>query len=501
MAHPQGTPADQPVTGDAGTGTTPASGTPESVAFPGFPPDFVWGVATAAYQIEGAVTEDGRGPSVWDTFCRRPGAIANGHTGDVACDHYHRWPEDLELIRDLGVGAYRFSVAWPRVQPDGTGPVNPRGMDFYSRLVDALLDAGITPFLTLYHWDLPQALEDRGGWRVRDTAERFAEYAALVHAALGDRVQQWTTLNEPFCPAFVGYAEGRHAPGVTEGQGALAAAHHLLVGHGLAVSAMRAQRHGDQRFGITLNLNDMNPASQRPEDLAAMRRIDCYINRTFLDPLLAHRYPLAEAETWPGFTERSHRLDGDLDVIGVPLDFLGVNTYFPTYAAAAPYRVEDPRARTAGDIGVTEAPPAHLPRTSMGWPVDPQIMERLVAGLRADYPSLPPVYVTENGAAFPDVVAPDGRVHDADRIAYLDGHLRSLHRAVQDGADVRGYFCWTLMDNFEWAKGYDMRFGLVRVDEATQDRTPKDSFAWYRDVVGGQAGQPDTRSRPVRLAT
>lgn len=453
---------------------------------PAFPPGFTWGVATAAYQIEGGVDEGGRGPSIWDTFSHTPGRIRNGDTGDVACDHYHRWPQDLGLLRDLGVGAYRFSVAWPRIQPDGRGPANQEGIDFYSRLVDALLESGITPYLTLYHWDLPQALEDRGGWRVRETAERFADYAALVHGALGDRVPSWTTLNEPFCTAFVGYAEGRHAPGAREGLGARAVVHHLLVGHGLAVRAMAAQRRAEDRFGITLNLNDVNPAGPGAEDLAALRRLDCYLNRTFLDPLLAGRYPQDESDTWPGNPDLPFRLDGDLDIIGTPLDFLGVNTYFPTFAADAPVDEPDPASRRASDIGVTERPPAHLPRTSMGWPVDGGIMRRLLTRLDAEYPDLPPVYITENGIACHDEVGPDGQVHDPGRISYLDAHLRSLHEAIEAGVDVRGYFCWTLLDNFEWAHGYAMRFGLVHVDHRTQTRTPKDSYAWYREAVTGR---------------
>ena len=451
---------------------------------PAFPPGFLWGAATAAYQIEGAVDEDGRGPSIWDTFSHTPGAVAGGDTGDVACDHYHRWESDLALLRDLGVGAYRFSVAWPRIQPTGSGPVNSAGLDFYSRLVDGLLANGITPALTLYHWDLPQACEDRGGWRVRETSQRFAEYAAIVHGALGDRVPLWITLNEPFVSAFIGYGEGRHAPGAREGLGALAAAHHLLVGHGLAVQAMRAQRKGDEQFGITLNLNDHRLAADTEENRAALVRAETRTNRTFTDPLLAHRYPEAEAMTWPGYTERPFRLDGDLDVIGQPLDFLGVNTYFPEFVADAPYAEPDPAKRTAVDVGFVQNPPDGI-RTEMGWPVDPAIMTGLMRWLRTQYPALPPVYVTENGAAFPDVVDADGQVLDEQRIAYLDGHLRALHAAIQEGTDIRGYFCWSFMDNFEWAHGYRPRFGLVHIDYETQARTPKASYRWYQQAISG----------------
>ncbi len=457
-----------------------------------FPADFLWGAATAAYQIEGAVTEDGRGPSIWDTFSHTPGAVERGENGDVACDHYHRWPEDVALMRELGLRGYRFSVSWSRVQPEGTGAVNRPGLDFYARLVDALLEAGITPALTLYHWDLPQALEDGGGWCSRDTAARFADYAAVVFGEFGDRVPLWITLNEPFCSSFVGYGEGRHAPGVRSGEGALAAAHHLLLAHGLAVEAMRGAAGSGHpaRFGITLNVHDTLPAGDGEADRAAVRRSDCQNNRVFLDPLLAGRYPRAEQETWPGLTDWGFRRDGDLDVIGTPLDFLGVNTYFPAYVADRPRVEPDPARRIATDIGVVEVPPAGLSRTAMGWPVEPEIMYRLLGWLRADYPELPPVYITENGIACHDVVGPDGIVHDGDRISYLDGHLRALRRAMAEGADVRGYFAWSLMDNFEWARGFGMRFGLVQVDYGTLARTPKDSFAWYREVIraGGLPG-------------
>jgi beta-glucosidase len=450
---------------------------------PEFPDGFVWGAATASYQIEGAVDADGRGPSIWDTFAHTPGATSGGDTGDVACDHYHRYREDVRLLKDLGVGAYRFSIAWPRVQPHGKGPVNQAGLDFYRRLVDELLAAGITPYATLYHWDLPQALEDAGGWRVRDTAERFAEYAGLAHDALGDRVPVWTTLNEPYCSAFIGYAEGRHAPGAQEGHGALAAAHHLLVAHGLAVQAMRAQRKGDERFGITLNMSHVTPATGAPADLAAATRAELLSNRVFTDPLLARRYPDGESELWGEISDFSYRRDGDLDIIAAPLDFLGVNNYFPAYAKDAPSMEPDPARRVATDIGVVDTPPAALRRTAMGWPVEPAGLYRLLVWLRETYlPSLPPIYITENGAAYPDSIV-DGAVHDPERIAYLEGHLRAVRAAIDDGVDIRGYFCWSAMDNFEWSYGYAKRFGLVHVDYATQRRTPKDSYHWYQRVV------------------
>ncbi len=454
-----------------------------TVDLPEFPDGFLWGTATASYQIEGAVGADGRGPSIWDTFSHTPGAVVGADNGDVACDHYHRYAEDVELMRELGIGAYRFSVAWPRIQPHGKGPVNTAGLDFYQRLVDRLVAAGITPALTLYHWDLPQALEDAGGWRVRDTAERFADYAALVHDALADRVPLWITLNEPFCSAFIGYAEGRHAPGAQEGHGALAAAHHLMVGHGLAVQAMRAQRKGTEQFGVTLNLSHVTPATDTPADRAAASRADLLSNRVFTDPVLAGCYPDGERELWGEITDFSFRRAGDLELANQPLDFLGLNNYFPTYAKHAPTSEPDPARRVATDIAVLDNPPAELPRTGMGWSVEPDGLRRLLVWLKDNYPQLPPVYITENGCSYPDVVV-DGGVDDQDRIGYLDGHLRAVRAAMSDGVDVRGYFCWSLMDNFEWGYGYAKRFGLVYVDYGTQQRIPKASYHWYRQVVG-----------------
>jgi len=452
--------------------------------FPQFPPGFVWGTATASYQIEGAVDEGGRGPSIWDTFSHTPGKTARGDTGDEACDHYHRYPEDVALLAGLGVDAYRFSIAWPRIQPTGKGPVNAAGLDFYQRLVDELVGAGITPCVTLYHWDLPQTLEDTGGWRARDTAERFAEYAGVVHAALADRVPMWITLNEPYCSAFVGYADGRHAPGAKEGHGALAAAHHLLLGHGLAVQAMRADGRAGEQLGITLNLSPITPATTEPADVAAADRTDLLKNRVFLDPLLAGRYPVDEQEVWSPITDFGFRRDGDLAVIGEPLDFLGVNNYSPSYPKHAPTSDELPAYRVATDIDVVECPPASLSRTSMGWPVEPAGLGRLLRRLRDDYPALPPIHITENGCAYADTLEPDKEVADPERVAYLDAHLRAVHDAITDGVDVGGYFCWSLLDNFEWSFGYSKRFGLVYVDYPTQLRIPKASYRWYRDMIG-----------------
>ncbi|MGW5242220.1 GH1 family beta-glucosidase [Monashia sp. NPDC004114] len=449
---------------------------------PHWPEAFTFGVATAAYQIEGAVHEDGRGPSIWDTFSHTPGRVFGGDTGDVACDHYHRYADDVALMRDLGVDSYRLSVAWPRVQPDGTGPINQAGLDFYSRLVDTLLDNGIEPAITLYHWDLPQPLEDQGGWTVRDTARRFADYSAVVAAALGDRVHRWITLNEPWCSSMLGYSIGVHAPGRREGEGAVAAAHHLLLGHGLAVPAIRTADPRAQ-VGITLNLQPVTAASDSPQDRAAADRFLMNANLLFTDPVLAGRYPDLAREVYAPITDFSFLQPDDLTTIAAPLDFLGVNYYFPSDIAQGPYAVDDPSQRTAADLGAEPVVADDAERTAMGWPVEADGLYRLLTWLKATYPSLPPIYITENGRAVDDVVDPDGHVHDADRVRYLDDHLHAVSRARRDGVDVRGYYCWSLLDNFEWAEGYAKRFGVVYVDYATQQRIPKDSFTWYRDLI------------------
>ncbi|MDG9711313.1 GH1 family beta-glucosidase [Streptomyces sp. DH10] len=456
----------------------------ESVEFPEFPAGFFFGAATASYQIEGAHDEDGRGPSIWDTFCREPGRVADGATGDVACDHYHRYREDIALLRELDVDSYRFSIAWPRIQPAGSGPVNAAGLDFYDRLVDELLASGISPAATLYHWDLPQALEDRGGWRVRETAERFAEYAGVVAARLGDRVDRWITLNEPFCSAFVGYAAGAHAPGAREGRGALAAAHHLLVGHGLAVRALRAA--GAREVGITLNPDRLLPATGSPADLAAVRRVGTLHNDVWFEPLFAGRYPEHEAETWGELVPSgagSYRLDGDLGLIGAPLDFVGINYYRPITVSDAPYRDADPATRTAVDVRAEETWRDDVRHTTMGWPVVPHTFTDLLVELAERYPALPPLLITENGSAEADTVDADGRVRDVERVDYLHSHLDALAAALRAGVDVRGYYVWSLLDNFEWARGYGQRFGIVRVDHDTQVRTPKDSYRWYQRLI------------------
>jgi len=442
-----------------------------------FPVGFRWGVATAAYQIEGAAREDGRTPSIWDTFSRTPGIVDGGHTGDVACDHYHRYAEDVAIMRELGVGTYRFSIAWPRVVPDGTGPMNPRGLDFYDRLVDELLAAGIAPMATLYHWDLPQILEDRGGWTRRGTADAFADYAVAAFRRLGDRVPTWTTLNEPWCSAFLGYASGNHAPGRTEPDAAFRAAHHLMLGHGLA--ARRLREAGAREVSVTVNLSPVFPRDARDHhDVDAAARVDGLHNRIFLDPLLLGRYPADMLEVIHRFTDGTHIQDGDLATINAPIDFLGVNYYMPTLVAAKVGATGS--AQFPGTEGVEFLDP-DLPRTGMDWPIDPDGLHVLLKRLGGDYTKTP-IIITENGASFPDVVVGD-EIEDTERIGFLASHLRAAHRAVADGVDLRGYLAWSLLDNFEWAYGYDKRFGLVHVDYATQERRLKESARWFSRVV------------------
>ncbi|HZB31825.1 MAG TPA: GH1 family beta-glucosidase [Streptosporangiaceae bacterium] len=438
------------------------------------PADFVWGVATSAYQIEGAAAEDGRSASIWDTFAHTPGNVDGGHTGDVACDHYHRWPEDIELMKRLGVDAYRFSIAWPRVVPGGAGPVNPAGLAFYDRLVDALLEAGITPFPTLFHWDLPQALQDRGGWAARETAEHFAAYASYVGAALGDRVTRWATLNEPMCVAWIGHIEGRHAPGLSDIGVAVPASYHLLLAHGLGAQALRATVPGAE-VGIVHLVHPCEPggdryADVREADVRAATRYDGHHNRWWLDPVHGRGFPADMIDVYGvDLPERP----GDLDAIGVSLDWLGVNYYNPSVVvddAGGP----PPYGRLS--------PPAGTRRTMLDWEIRAEGLERMLLRVSADYRPAR-LYVTENGSAWPDTVGPDGRVHDPERAAYLDEHVAACARAAGRGAPVAGYFAWSLMDNFEWAYGYDARFGLVHVDYATQVRTIKDSGLRYNDII------------------
>ncbi|MDU0315118.1 beta-glucosidase [Phycicoccus sp. M110.8] len=478
---------------DSPTSNAAQSAAPAEPAggFPELPQGFLFGVASASYQVEGAVDEDGRGRSVWDTFCDRPGAIANGDTGAVACDHYHRYREDVALLKDLGVDSYRFSIAWPRVLPAGTGEVNAAGLDFYDRLVDELLAAGIQPAATLFHWDTPQALEDVGGWASRDTAEHFAAYASVVGERLGDRVARWMTLNEPNVVTMLGYALGVHAPGRSMGFEALPVAHHLLLGHGLAAQALRAA--GCSNLGIASNHAPVWPASDSPEDRQAAEVYDNLWNWMFADPVLLGRYPVEGTEQ--GFP--TYR-DGDLETIRQPLDWFGINYYNPA-------RIGAPGSAPAGDAATGQAPaagevvadgppmPEGLPfesrriegyeRTDFDWPIVPEGLAQVVRQFRDRYgDALPPVYITESGCSFSDGPV-DGRVADDRRIAYHDAHLRALAGEIAGGADVRGYFAWSATDNFEWAEGYRQRFGLVHVDYDTQVRTPKDSYHWYRDLI------------------
>ncbi|MFE0807556.1 GH1 family beta-glucosidase [Streptomyces sp. NPDC058794] len=441
----------------------------ESLDLAAFPADFAWGTATSAYQIEGAATEDGRAPSIWDTFSHTPGRVAGDDHGDVACDHYHRWPEDIALMKRLGTDAYRMSVAWPRVLPAGDGPVNAAGLDFYDRLVDALLDAGITPNITLYHWDLPQTLQDRGGWTVRETAEHLADYASVVAARLGDRVTRWATLNEPLCSGWIGHLEGRMAPGLTDLTAAVQASYHLLLAHGLATRAIRAAAP-DARVGLVTNHSTIEAGSTRPEDIAAAGRMDGHTNRWWLDPVYGRGFPADMRELYGvDLPERA----GDLDTIAAPLDWHGLNYYFPATVT------DDPRGPVpyAREIRLPD-----VPRTGMDWQIDAGGLEALLLRLTDDY-GVRELYVTENGSAFPDTVSPDGTVHDPDRARYLEQHVNACARALRKGAPLAGYYAWSLLDNFEWAYGYDKRFGLVHVDYATQTRTVKTSGLRYAEII------------------
>ncbi len=444
-----------------------------------FPDGFQWGVATSAPQIEGAVAADGRGESTWDRFASLPGRIADGSSPAVACDHYHRWREDVALLRWLGVGAYRFSIAWPRVMPAGRGKVNAAGLDFYDALVDALLAHGIAPFVTLHHWDLPQALQDRGGWGERDTASAFVDYAAVVAARLGDRVRAWATHNEPWCVATLGHEDGVHAPGRQDPGMALRAAHHLLLSHGWATEVLR--RHAPaSEVGIVQLASPVEPASADPADRAAAREVDGGLNRWYLDPLFRGSYPAdaiadrVRRGDLPG-PELPFVREGDLRAIAAPIDFLGVNYYSRTVVRAGP----------GGEpVRVTSAPAADL--TLMGWEIHPPGLRAMLRRLASEYAPRR-MYVTENGAAFGDPAAVGGRVADGRRVEYLRAHLLEARQAIADGVPLAGYFAWSLLDNFEWAHGYTKPFGLFAVDFATQRRIPKDSAFWYREVLQANA--------------
>jgi beta-glucosidase len=437
-----------------------------------FPAGFVWGASTSAAQIEGGVDEDGRGPSIWDDFAARPGAIADGSDPGVAADHRHRWREDVAILRDLGVPAYRFSVAWPRVQPTGRGPANEPGLDFYRGLVDALLEAGVEPVVTLYHWDLPLALEQAGGWPARGTAAAFGEYAAIVGDALGDRVRRWCTVNEPWCASMLGYAGGQHAPGRQEPAAAVAAAHHLLLGHGLAVDALRASSPGSE-VSITLNPYPVVAAGDRPEDEDAARRIDGLANRWWYDAVLRGTYPDDVVADLHDVTDLGFVRDGDLRTIATPLDALGVNyyrRYHVRFRAGASTVSEWPGSP---DVDVV-TPPTDL--TDGGWAIEPEGLAETLVRVTRDYDP-PPLYIHESGAAF------DEPFDDRARVAYLEAHVRAAAASLEQGVDLRGYFVWSLLDNFEWAQGYAHRFGVVHVDFETQARTPKASARWFADLL------------------
>ncbi len=436
-----------------------------------FPRDFRWGCATSAYQIEGASNADGRGESIWDQFCAVPGNIRDGSSGAIACDHYHRWREDLDLAAGLGLGAYRFSIAWPRIFPaGGAGAAHAQGLDFYSRLVDGMLERGLEPWATLYHWDLPLLLQQRGGWGDLDTVARFTEYADAVSRRLGDRVKHWITHNEPWCTAFLGCYEGTHAPGIKNWRAALQVCHHVLLSHGAAVPVLRANTPG-ARVGISLSLHPHVSASASDADRAATRRYDGLRNRWFLDPLYGRNYPADILELCgsdaPSIGER------DMAVIAAPTDFLGINYYFPETIAHEPNN---------GPLSVRVVATPGAERTALGWEVSPASLVKLLTRVNRDYRPAE-IYITENGSSYDDVIMPDGTIADVERRAYLIRHLHAVRESLAAGMPVRGYFAWTLMDNFEWAEGYTRRFGLIHVDFATQQRQLKQSGRWYRDFL------------------
>lgn len=451
------------------------SAEPTLADIPAFPADFRWGFATAAYQIEGAATEGGRGPSIWDTFAHTPGLSFHGDTGDIACDHYHRWRADLDLLRDLGATDYRLSVSWSRLQPPGEGDLNPEAVAFYRAVLAGLRERGIRPLVTLYHWDLPQPLEGAGGWPVRATAERFADYAERTVRALGDLADDWVTLNEPWCSSFLGYGYGAHAPGRTEPAAAVAAAHHLNLAHGLALPRMRAV-HPGARIGITNIVTDVVAATDSAADRAAAVRVDAGSNRFFLDPVYLGRYSDAVHEAFP--TLRAHIHEGDLDLIAAPVDYAGINHY---------QRVLVHHEDGAGMLDAVETP-AEPATTSFGWSVTPDAFGAVLRRVAREFTTLP-IHVTESGASYHDYVDPEGVVADVERVAYLRGYLDAAAEAIRDGVDLAGYYAWSFLDNFEWAEGYSKRFGLVYVDYRTQERIPKLSAHWYRRAIAEHRAQ------------
>ena len=436
-----------------------------------FPVDFLWGTATASYQVEGAAKADGRGVSIWDTFSAKKGCVVHGHTGDVAADQYNRYAEDVGLMRDLGVGAYRFSLSWPRIQPAGSGPLNPAGFDYYHRLIDALLSENIAPAVTLYHWDLPRALEDSGGWPERETAKRFAEYSDICFRALGDKVSVWITINEPWCAAYLGYENGIHAPGRKNRLDATKAVHHLNLAHGESVKAFRAGGYKG-KIGITLNLSTPRPATRREEDVLAADRAADRDSRMFTGPIFSGEYPERFLNAYPDLEVPVE--PGDLDTIHAPVDFLGVNYYSENAVAAAPDRPEGWRIV-----------PSWQAKTDMGWEIVPEGLNRQLRWVRNEIGDIP-LYITENGCAQADRLSANGeRCHDHDRIAYLDAHFAACSAAIDEGINLKGYFLWSFIDNFEWAFGYTKRFGIVYCDYTDCRRIPKDSYYYYRDVIAG----------------
>lgn len=461
----------------------------------GLPAGFVWGAATSAFQIEGAAGQRGR--SIWDRFCEEPGRITDGSDGLVACDHVKRYRQDVELMGELGIDAYRFSVAWPRVQPAGRGMVSPAGLGFYDRLVDALLEAGISPWVTLYHWDLPEGFQDVGGWASRSVVDAFADYAVTVHAALGDRVRHWTTLDEPWCSAWLGYGAGVHAPGVADHAQATRAAHHLLLAHGRAVTAMRAQAPADHRIGIALDLASARPDPRLTADVAerlapAADRIDAVHNRWWLDALFTGGYPDDALDLLEPYLDGAVE-PGDFAEICAPLDFLGVNYYGDILIAPAEEPGPDDEGRYPGVGDVRPADPMPV-ATSQGWPVTPDGLRKMLLRVSTEYAGAPPLVVTGNGSAWsdpPEALAVDGPVPDPNRVSYLYSHLQAVARAAAQGVDVRGYFAWSLMDDFGWGHGFTQRFGLLRVDQATLERRPRTSFGAYRDVIAGSRPRQD----------
>jgi beta-glucosidase len=444
-----------------------------------FPDGFLWGAATASYQIEGGAFDGGRGPSVWDTFSHTEGKVAKGDTGDVACDHYNRVESDVKMMADLGLQTYRFSIAWSRVIPDGRGRVNNEGLAFYHRLIEQLLEHDIKPCATLFHWDLPQDLEEIGGFRSRDTVSWFGDYAALMAREFGDTVSMWSTFNEPWCYAYLGHASGYHAPGLTDPKAAVTVAHHELLAHGLALQAMRSERN-DLELGIVINPSNVVSEGNPPAPADQMRRIDAIHNRWWFDAPLTGAYPADILEDFGPLADAIQQ--GDLEQIAQPLDWVGINYYFDILVRGTAGDEPTNRMRaypTVSGVTQTEERPVH---TDMGWPITPEGFTELLVRLHTDYPNLPPIYITENGCAYDDPVVA-GRCADPRRIDYLDLHLRAIKDAIDAGVDVRGYYQWSLMDNFEWALGYDKRFGIVHIDFDTLERTPKDSAYWYRDVI------------------